>query len=147
MARGVGRSFAGASVTYVLSRQALAKLRLKAIRRGVWFRDLKDVERKLLDLTIAVVSRVRSVRLAKMVSPIVQRLLDAVESRISRLMRTQGQELAEKLSKIAQGWGHKSAARWPEDPALVRFVTVMNLHDFDVGTQSTIGSKGEFSSV
>jgi hypothetical protein len=107
----------------------LAKLRLRAIRRGVWFRDLKCVERRLLDLTIVVVKRVHSVRLAKLVSAIVEKLLDAVESRVSRLTRTRGRELAEKLSKIAQAWGHKSAAGWPEDEGFVRFVAVMRLND------------------
>jgi len=52
-----------------LTREALVKLRLKALRRGVWFRDLKHSERKLLDLTIRVVQRVRSFLLAKLVFP------------------------------------------------------------------------------
>jgi hypothetical protein len=124
MTRAVCGSLAGVSVAYVLSRRALAKLRLRAIRRGVWFRDLKDVERKLLDLTIAVVKRIHSVRLARMVSPIVEKLLNAVESKLSRLMRTQGRGLAEKLGRIAQDWGNKSAVHWADDLGFIEYLTV-----------------------
>jgi hypothetical protein len=47
-----------------LTRENLAKLNLKVLRRGVWFRDLKQGERKLLSLTNRVVQRVRSFFLA-----------------------------------------------------------------------------------
>jgi hypothetical protein len=128
MAHAVGGSLIGVSVACVLSRQGLAKLRLRAIRRGVWFRDLKDVERKLLDLTIAVVRRVQSVRLARMVSLIVEKLLVAVESRLSRLMRTRGRGVAEKLSRVAQGWGNKSAVRWASDLGFVEYLAVASVN-------------------
>ena len=128
MAWAVSGRLKSASVAYVLSRRGLAKLRLRAIRRGVWFRDLKDVERKLLDLTIAVVRRVHSVRLARMVFPIVERLLNAVESKLSRLMRTQGRGLAEKLSRVAQDWGNKSAVRWASDLGFIEYLTVSSVN-------------------
>jgi predicted sugar kinase len=129
-----GGSLRGASVACVLSRRALAKLRLRAIRRGVWFRDLKDVERKLLDLTIAVVRRIHSVRLARMVSAVVEKLLNAVESKLSRLMRTHGRELAEKLSRIAQNWGNKSAVHWARDLGFMEYLTLASVN-------STVGSE------
>lgn len=121
-----------ASTACVLSRPALARLRLRAIRRGVWFRDLRHVERELLDLTIAVVERVRSVRLAKAVSVIVEKLLNAVESRLSRLVRMRGRGLAERLSRIAQGWGHKSAVRWASDLGFMEYLAVASI-DSPVG--------------
>ncbi len=128
-------SLSGASVAYVLSRRALAKLRLRAIRRGVWFRDLKDVERKLLDLTIAVVERIHSVRLAKMVSAIVEKLLNAVEGRLSRLMRARGRGLAEKLSLIALSWGNKSAVHWASDLGFMEYLAVASI-DSSVGLKA-----------
>jgi len=118
----------GVSVACVLSRRALARLRLRAIRRGVWFRDLRDVERKLLDLTIVVVERVRSVRLARVVSVIVEKLLDAVESRFSRLVRMRGRGLAEKLSQVAQGWGNLSAVHWADDLGFVEYLAVASVN-------------------
>jgi len=125
-------SLRGVSVSCVLSRRVLAKLRFRAVRRGVWFRDLKAVERRLLDLTIAVVERVHSVRLASLVSPIVERLLEAVEGRLSCLMRVRGRGLAEKLGRIAQSWGNKSAVHWAGDLGFVEYLAVASV-DASVG--------------
>ncbi len=128
-------SLRGASVACGLSRCALAELRFRAIRCGVWFRDLKDVERKLLDLTIAVVERIRSVRLAKMVSSIVEKLLRAVESRVSRLMRVRGRGLAERLSRVALGWGNRSAVHWASDLGFMEYLAV-------AGVDASVGLEG-----
>lgn len=124
-----GRSSDGAR-SVPLTREALAKLRLKALRRGVWFRDLKHSERKLLDLTIRVVQRVHSLTLAKLVSRIVGKLCAAMESRIFRLMRTEGRTLAEKLSKIAEVWGNRVAKSWAKDSGFIQYLTISSLSSF-----------------
>ena len=113
-----------------LTREALARLRLKALRRGVWFRDLKREERKLLDLTIRVVEKVRSFLLAKIVSRIVGKLCEAMESRIFRLMRTEGRSLAEKIASIGEAWGNRAAKFWANDRGFMQYLTVTNLSSF-----------------
>ena len=113
-----------------LTREALAKLKLKALRRGIWFKNLKREERKLLELTIRVVEKVRSVLLAKLVSRIIDKLSVAMESRIIRLMRTEGRSLAEKISMIGQVWGNKTARSWARDQGFIQFLTVSNLSSF-----------------
>ena len=110
-----------------LTREALAKLRLKAKRRGVWFRNLKHSERRLLDLTISVVERVRSFLLAKVVSRLVGVLCEALESRIVRLVRTEGPALAKRLSETAEAWGHRAARSWQNDLGLMQFLVINNL--------------------
>ena len=110
-----------------LTREALAKLRQKARRRGVWFRYLKHSERQLLDLTISVVQRVRSFMLAKVVSGLVGRLVEAMESRIVRLVRIEGPAMAKRLSQIAESWGYRAARSWANDQGLVQFLVVNNL--------------------
>ena len=120
----------GTGVSFPLTRGALTKLRLKAVRRGCWFRDLKCGERKLLELTIGVVERVRSFILAKLVSRIVSKLCEAMESRIFRLMRTKGRRLAEKLSRIGQVGGNRSARSWATDQEFIQYLTVSNLSSF-----------------
>ena len=113
-----------------LTREALARLRLKALRRGVWFRNLKQSERKLLSLTIRVVERVRSFMLARLVSRIVGKLCEAMESRIFRFMRTEGRSLAERISKIAEAWGNRAAKFWANDRGFIQYLTVSNLSSF-----------------
>lgn len=113
-----------------LTREALTKLKLKALRRGIWFKDLKREERKLLELTIRVVEKVRSLFLAKLVSRIIDKLSEAMESMVIRLMRTEGRSLAEKLSRIGQVWGNKTARSWARDQGFIQFLTVSNLSPF-----------------
>jgi hypothetical protein len=88
---------------------------------------LKQSERKLLDLTISVVERVRSFLLAKIVSRIVDKLCEAMESKIFRLIRTEGRDIAESLSRIAQAWGHPAAKSWVKDRGFLQFLVVNNL--------------------
>jgi hypothetical protein len=113
-----------------LTREALAKLRLKALRRGVWFRDLKHSERKLLELTIRVVEKVRSFLLAKIVSRIVGKLCEAMESLVIRLMKTEGRSLAEKIASIGEAWGNRAAKSWANDRGFIQYLTVNNLSSF-----------------
>jgi hypothetical protein len=113
--------------TFALTRESLAKLKLKAVRRGVWFSDLKHEERRLLDLTVRVVQRVHSFLLAKLISKIVEKLFTAMESRVYRLIRTKGRFLAEHLAQIAQSWGNETAKFWAKDKGFVQFLTVTNL--------------------
>lgn len=110
-----------------LTRETLAKLKLKAKRRGIWFTDLKRQERKLLELTIRVVEKVRSFLLVKLVSRIVGKLHEAMESMVIRLMKTEGRNLAEKISKIGQVWGNKTAKHWAKDSGFIQFLTVTHL--------------------
>jgi hypothetical protein len=108
-----------------LSRSELVKLRVKARRRGVWFKILTRVERGLLDLAIKVVEKVRSLVLARSLISVVKKLTNAMESEVTRLMRTVGRRLAQKLSEIAQEWGNKVACLWAVDLDFIQYLAVM----------------------
>ena len=105
-------------------KNALAKIKAKALRRGVWFRVLTRGERAQIELTTRVVKRIRSFFLARVVTSIVEKLLDAMESRVTRLMREVGPALARKLSRTAQEWGNKSAHEWVADSGFVRYLAI-----------------------
>lgn len=115
------------------TREALARVRLKALRCRVWFRELSRDERVFMELVIRVTDRVRSFLLAKLLSRIVKKLLEAmggVQAMIGEVaykMRD-GLRIAQKLSRIALGWGNKSAAKWPEDHGFVQYLTIMCLN-------------------
>ena len=106
----------------------LAKLRVRALRRGVWFKVLTRAERAQMELTMRIVKNIRSHFLAKVVANIVEKLLVAMESRIVRLMREVGQPLARNLSVAAQKWGNKSAKNWSQDLGFVKYLTIMHLN-------------------
>ena len=109
------------------SREYLVKTIKRAKRKGCYYSVLKQNEHKLLDLTVRVVKRVRSFVLAKLVSQIVKKLLEAMESQVYRLMRTQGRSMAEQLSKIAQSWGNREAKSWVKDQGFMQYLTISNL--------------------
>lgn len=115
------------------TRDMLAELRLKARHCRVWFNELSRNQRSLIELVIVVVEeKVRSLSLAKLLAPIVKRLLEAMGGiqaligEIAYKMRTVGISLAQKLSRIAQAWGNKSAAKWPEDKGFIQYLTILD---------------------
>lgn len=111
-----------------LTRSALAKIRAKAIRRGVWFKVLSGAERAYMGLAIKVVKRVRSFLLAKVLTSILKKLLSAMESRVARIMREVGRPLAQKLSRIAQKWGNKPAVQWTDDHGFIQYLAVTHIN-------------------
>ena len=103
----------------------LAKIRKRAFRRGFWFKVLSRTERILMSLTIKVVDKVKSILLAKILRPIIIKLVNAMESQVTRLMRVIGKHLAHKLSEIGKKLGCKTAENWALDQGIIQFLAVM----------------------
>jgi hypothetical protein len=102
----------------------LAKIRLLALRRRVFFRVLNRVERGLIYLAPKVITNVRSRVLANALHSIAEKLLEAMESRFGRQMRQIGVPLAQKISRIAQEWGNTTAREWATAPGFIQYLTV-----------------------
>jgi hypothetical protein len=117
------------SVSGFLSKAELVRLRLKAVRAGVWFRVLPRIDRVLVDLTIRVASSVRSVILAKNLLAVTRKLEGLLENRLLRAFRQVGVRLAQKLSSVAQKWGNISARNWASDVSFVKFLAVMHINE------------------
>jgi hypothetical protein len=113
----------------MFEKKDLVQLKLRAMRRGVWFRALSRIDRVLLELTVRVVPRVRSFKLAKMLSRIVERLEDALEGRVCHVFRRIGFQLARRISSLAQKWGNRSAQVWAYDMSFARFLAIMRLNN------------------
>lgn len=112
-----------------LSKTQLVKLRLQAMRAGVWFRGLHRIDRVLVDLTIRVASNVRSLALARCILTVMGKLEGLMESSLLRVSLGIGLQLAEKLSIIAQKWGNSSAKSWPSNSPFVNFLSVMHMNE------------------
>ena len=117
------------------TRDMLAALRVRARRCRAWFRELNRDQRSLMELVIYVVKeKVRSLCLARLLAPIVKKLLDAMGGikaligEIAYRMGTVGLSLARRLSQIAQAWGNRSAASWPEDRGFVQFLAITDMN-------------------
>ena len=113
---------------WFLNKTQLTKLKLKAVRAGVWFRALPRIDRALLDLTIRVASSVRSTILAMNILAIAKKLEGLLESSLLRAFREIGVQLAQKLSSIAQKWGYNSANSWASDMSFIKFLAIMHIN-------------------
>ena len=112
-----------------LNKTQLIKLKLKAIRAGVWFKALPRIDRALVDLTIKVASSIRSTTLAKSILAVTRKLAGLLESSLLRAFRGVALKLAQKLSSVAQKWGNPSARNWAVDVSFVKFLAVMHVNE------------------
>jgi hypothetical protein len=110
-----------------INKTQLMKLRLKAIRAGVWYRALPRIDRVLIDLTIKVAANIRSFTLAKNILAVMAKLEQLLKNRLSRAIRLIGRPLAKKISSVAQKLGNTSAKQWSSDFSFIRFLAVMNI--------------------
>jgi hypothetical protein len=114
---------------FVLEKDKLLKLKLRAVRSGVWFRALRRIDRVLVDLTLKVANDVRSPLLARTLLAVVERLENALGNRVSRLVDGVGFQLARRLSLIGERLGNVSARAWAFDSGFARFLAVMHLNN------------------
>jgi hypothetical protein len=117
-----------------LDKAQLLKVKLRAMRAGVWFRALPRIDRVLIDLTIKVADTVHSASLAKCVLSVTRKLEDLLESRLARFVRETGVPLACRLSLFAQKWGNLKADEWAKDAGFARYLAVMRFNGHSVAS-------------
>lgn len=110
-------------------RVQLLRLKLRAMRAGVWFTALRRIDRVLIDLTLKVVRSVRSFVLARSILELARKLEGIMEGRLSTVVREVGFPLAQKLGLIAQKWGNASAESWASASPFAHFLAVMHIND------------------
>jgi hypothetical protein len=108
-------------------RKTLTKLKAKALRRRLWYSILTR-ERLHIELTMRVVSEVRSPFLTRIIWSIVKKLLDAMQSKVFTAMKKFGLKAAEKLGRLAYSWGHKSAINWMMDLNFAKYLAIMRMN-------------------
>ncbi|MCK5625750.1 hypothetical protein KAI11_02740 [Candidatus Bathyarchaeota archaeon] len=107
----------------------LAYLKRKAVRKHVWYRILPKIERSIVDLTIRCVDRIRSSKLALIISRIVCKLLKMLKSKVLMQITQTGYNLADKISRIAVNWGYEEASAWKLDKNFARYLGVTNVNN------------------
>ena len=110
-----------------LSVGAIVDAKKLALKRKVWFRSLNRVERGILDLTVRYVDNIKSTKLAKVVTAILEKLQVTIESIADKLARTVGLSLARKISIIAVSWGNHSASKWAEDRSFAKYLAFCSI--------------------
>ncbi len=114
-----------------LERDNLIKLRLRAMRAGVWFRRLSRIDRALVDLTIRVAKdRIYGVSLVHRLLTVASKLEGLFESKLSVMARQVGMPLASKLSCLAMKWGNVAAKFWIDNSKFARYLAVVELNAY-----------------
>jgi hypothetical protein len=112
-----------------LEKAQLIKLKLKAMRSGVWFKALPRIDRVLVDLTIKVAGTVRSFTLAKNILTVIRKLESVMESRFLRAVKEIGFPIAQRFGLIAQKWGNDTAKDWGSNLSFARYLAAMSLNE------------------
>jgi len=120
-----------------LKRKPLLRLMRFGQRGGCLLKILSASEYMFVKLVVKLKDEVRSFILARALAPIVKKLLEGsqavrelmikVVGEVDYWMRSKGRGLAEKISRVAQRWGNKSASKWPGDTGFIRYLTIMSL--------------------
>jgi hypothetical protein len=108
-----------------LNTTQLKKLRVKAIRAGVWFKALPRIDRVLIDLTIKVTESIRSSSLARSIATVVGKLEELTENTTQQEFKRFGLPLARQISELAQKLGYAAAKAWATDVTFATFLGLM----------------------
>ncbi len=123
------KSFPQERKTRFVEKISLVKLRLRAMRSGVWYRALNRIDRVLVDLTIKVAkTSIKSTSLINQLLSVTTKIETLLENKLSRTTREYGLPQACKLSGIAQSWGNKHAHAWSSDFGFATFLAALKLN-------------------
>lgn len=112
----------------MFTRRFLEDVRKKALRRGVWYTTLDNIERGIIFLTSRIVDQVRSSALGIEIVKILAKLKDALKSRFVRRMEEYGFRRVRILAAQAGEWGYNAAETWSSDLGFVRYVTLLDVY-------------------
>ena len=122
-----GKAAAG-TIDFGFDKSDLAKLRLRAVRSGAWFRALIRIDRVLVDLALKVVPKIQSGVLIAALTTVAKKLEAALKNKMELATEKYGFELALKAGLTAQRFGHKSSTSWAVDRSFARFLAVMYIN-------------------
>jgi hypothetical protein len=97
-----------------LTRRVLVNMKIRSLRRRIWFRVLDRMERGLVDLTIRWVDKIRNRTMTSVLLRILGKLAQAMRQGMARVLAV-GRELALRASVLAVEWGNSEAYGWRFD--------------------------------
>jgi hypothetical protein len=115
-------------------RGSLSKLKKVTLRSRAWFNVLSWKQRRFMDLVIGTVDKIRSLLLLKALAPLVAGLLAAIGGNarkgalklMDRGAYRMMKRVADKIVRIAQSWGNRSAREWLNE-RFINYLMAMNL--------------------
>lgn len=103
-------------------------VRRRAIRRGIWYRSMDEVDRGVFYLVTRIVDRVESELLGSVIIKILKRLRDAMKSEFVRHLEDYGYGAARRVVDQALSFGSVLAGGWVRDKSFISYLTLMDLN-------------------
>jgi hypothetical protein len=110
----------------MFNRGFLTEVRRHALRKGVWFSAIDNVERGILSISIMVIGKVKSVLLNVQLVRIIAKLRDAGRNGFIRHLEDFGMERARAIRDQAAGFGYKNLDELVQDISFVRYVAFLD---------------------
>ncbi len=101
--------------------EALANLKKKALRKGIWFQTLSTNERVLASLIGKYVKIVKNSALATVIARIIVKLIYGIKNSFIHMIESRGRPIAESWARAACAMGWKDASKWVEDINILRW--------------------------
>jgi hypothetical protein len=112
----------------ILSAEHLRAFRALALRKRVWYRTLDGLERGIVNLTIKLVKRVKSLRLAGTIAEITLKLERVLKSEYVRHLEAYGYSKMEAVIDTAVRLGCQEALSWASE-GFAKLLTLNNMND------------------
>jgi hypothetical protein len=113
----------------MLTRGFLFKMRMKAIRRGVYFKTLNLIERGILSLSARFVDRVKSQILGVELVKILKKIRDALKSSFIIRVEEYGFRRVKELAALAMTWENTTAKKWTQDFDFAQYLTLLKVYN------------------
>ena len=115
-------------MTLELTVKLIRAARDTALRKRVWYRALDGVERGIVNLTIDLVERVKSLRLAGAIADILGKLEEALKSEFTRHVESFGYGKMRQVIAAAVRLGCTEALNWGCE-GFARLLTLNNMYN------------------
>jgi hypothetical protein len=108
----------------LISSEYLKKVRSKALRKRVWYSNINELDRGILNLTIQLVEEVKSSTLGTAVTRILSSLRDAFKSDFVKYYEKNGYHQVKDLVEAAESFGSQVAEKWLLDHGFAWYLSV-----------------------
>jgi hypothetical protein len=112
----------------LLGKGFLVDIRRRAMRRGIWFRALTDLDRGILNLSAVLLDDVRSVTLRVQIVSILAKLRDAFKSPFRRFVEKHGQDRLRNVVEYAVQLGYHEVRSLRGDEGFMEYLMFLDFH-------------------
>ena len=112
----------------MLGRDFLHDIRRRAMRRGIWYRVLSDLDRGILNLSAVLLDDVRSVTLRVQIVSILAKLRDAFKSPFVRYVEKHGRERLRNVVECAIKFDYRDVESLRGDKGFMEYLMFLDFH-------------------